>query len=257
MSAISGYSSSNSYTQSTSMASLKERTFKAADSSGDGSIDSTEFEDFISKGPDGSTADASAMFAKFDTDGDGSISADEMDTGMQSLHSQMQSTMNQMKFGGGHGGTPPSMDDLFSKADSGSDGSVDSTEFADFLSKGPQANSVNAEEAFASYDTDSDGTLSSDEFSAGMKDLMSSMSPPPPPPPPSGNGGQEGSGKSSSSAQSILSQLDSDGDGVIDSEELTSGLSNTQIQKMIASYIQQMSSSYSTQTSSLLTSVSA
>lgn len=258
MSTISGYSSS--YSQS--MEALKERTFKKADSSGDGSIDSSEFADFLSKGPNGSSMDAESTFASFDTDGDGVLSADEMDKGMQSLHSQMESTMNQMRFsGGGKGGgmgmgTPPSIDELFSKADSDSSSGISSDEFAEFLSKGPQSSSVNAEEAFASYDTDGDGTLSSDEFSTGMQEMMASMMPPPPPP--SGTQGGMGSNDSSSSSDSIMSLLDSDGDGVVDSNELTTALSNTEIQKKIAAYMRQMGTSYSSdQTSSLLTSLSA
>jgi Ca2+-binding EF-hand superfamily protein len=54
-----------------------------------------------------------------------------------------------------------------------------------------------------------------------------------------------------------MSSLDADGDGTIDEEELTSGLSSTKIQQMISAYLKQMSSSYSTQQSDSLSFLSA
>ncbi len=171
--------------------------------------------------------------------------------------------MNQIKFSGAEqeskmGKKAPNIEELFSKADSGEDGSIDETEFSEFLRKGPQADSVDAKQSFADYDVDSDGALSEDEFQAGMKDLMASMPPPPPPPSASkSDSSDSSSSESSTDASSILSSLDADGNGVIDSEEMTSGLKNSQIQKMISAYIQQMTASYASQSSSLLTSLSA
>lgn len=271
MSTINGYSSSyNSYSQYMSTEALKEKAFKSADSNSDGSISSDEFASFINNGPDSGSLDASSLFTSFDTNGDGTLSSDEMDKGMQSLHTQMESTMNQMRFGSSqtdsrsgasgkthghhHGG---GMKAMFSKADTSGDGTVDSTEFSDFLSQGPLANSVNAEDAFKKYDTNGDGKLSSDEFKAGMKDLMASMPPPPPPPSDSQNSQSSSSDSSTTSSDSIMSLLDSDGNGVVDSNELNSGLSNADIQKKISAYLKQMSSAYTTQTDSTLSSISA
>lgn len=270
MSAISGYSSSYSNYSNYSgqvrerpseeqMAAMKKAMYDKADADGSGGLSKTELTDFLAKGPNGDSIDSESTFTSFDSDGDGSISEDEMDKGMQSLRSQMESNMNKARFGGeqgqGMGGMkePPSLTELFSKADSGEDGSIDATEFADFISKGPQASQINAEEAFAQFDTDGDGALSSDEFQTGMKDMMASMPPPPPPP----NKGSSDSDDSSSSSKNIMSSLDSDGDGTIDEEELTTGLSSTKVQEMISAYIKQMSSSYSTSSDSLLSTLTA
>jgi len=274
MSTISAYGSSySSYGNYSSQGTQRkkpseEEMFKKADSSGDGTIDQTEFSDLISKGPGADSLNAEELYSSFDTDGDGSLSQEEMSTGMKSLRGQMKETMDKMRFSDSSSSSesqkterkgpppPPSDEELFSKADSSEDGSIDATEFADFLSKGPNADSVNAEETFATFDTDGDGTLSSDEFSTGMKDMMASM--PPPPPPHGSKEGSESDSESNSDLSSIMASLDSDGDGTIDSEELSSGFNNTQIQKMIAAYLQQMSSSYSTQTGdSVLSSLSA
>ncbi|MDD3467895.1 MAG: EF-hand domain-containing protein [Campylobacterales bacterium] len=268
MSSISGYSSSySSYSGYSSqvrqqpteeeMAAMKKAMYSKADSDGSGGISKTELADFLSNGPGGDTIDTDSTFTSFDTDGDGSISEDEMDKGMQSLKSQMESNMGKARFGGdqqGMGGMkePPSLSELFSKADSDSSSGISSDEFADFISKGPQANQINAEEAFAKYDTNGDGTMTSDEFEAGMKDMMASM---PLPPKPSG----ESSSDSSSSSKNIMSALDTDGDGTISEEELTGGLSSKKIQEMISAYVKQMSSSYSSSSStdSILSSLTA
>lgn len=269
MSAISSYTSSSSYGNYTQtsvrqrpseedMAAMKKELFGKADADGSGGLSKTELSDLLSKGPNGDSIDTEQAFASFDADGDGNVTEDEMDAGMKSLHSQMESNMNKIRFGSdseskGHGmGKPPSIEEMFSKADSSGDSAISQTEFADFLSKGPQADSVDAEKAFAEYDTDGDGSLSSDEFKSGMKDLMASM--PPPPPPPSGGSNSE---SSSSDSKNIMSSLDADGDGTIDEEELTSGLSSTKIQQMISAYMKQMSSSYSTQQSDSLSFLSA
>lgn len=273
MSPINGYSSSSSfssYAQASrkkpseeNTAEMKQAMYAKADVNGDGKLDETELASFLSKGPGGNKIDSAETFKSFDTDSDGSVSETEMDTGMQALRSQMESNMNQIKFGGAEqenkmGKKAPNIEELFSKADSGEDGSIDETEFSEFLSKGPQADSVDAKQSFADYDVDSDGALSEDEFQAGMKDLMASMPPPPPPPSASkSDSSDSSSSESSTDASSILSSLDADGNGVIDSEEMTSGLKNSQIQKMISAYIQQMTASYASQSSSLLTSLSA
>lgn len=199
MSAISGYSSSYSNYSNYSgqvrerpseeqMAAMKKAMYDKADADGSGGLSKTELTDFLAKGPNGDSIDSESTFTSFDSDGDGSISEDEMDKGMQSLRSQMESNMNKARFGGEQG--------------------------------------------------------------QGMGDMMS-----PPPPPP--NKGLSDSDGSSSSSKNIMSSLDSDGDGTIDEEELTTGLSSTKVQEMISAYIKQMSSSYSTSSDSLLSTLTA
>lgn len=271
MSAISGYSSlggMQSYMGAAKqkpskeeMEAKKKEAYESADVNGDGKLDAAELETLLSKAPKGSSVDTEEAFTSFDTDEDGYVSETELDSGMQSMRAQMEANMNKARFAkeeGANGGMgkAPSLAELFLKADSSGDDSIDATEFSEFLAKGPQADSVDAKEAFSSYDTNADGALSEDEFEVGMEELRASMTPPPPPPPPSSS---ESSSEESSddTANSILTALDADGDGKIDTEELSSGLNSSQIQKMISAYIEQLAASYSSNTYSTLSSLSA
>lgn len=167
------------------MAARKKELFGKADTDGSGGLDKTEFANLLSKGQGdaSSSINTDDAFTKFDSNGDGIVSQDEMDSGMKSMHEQMKSSMNKMRFG--------------------------------------------AEEG------------------QGMGAM---------PPPPSG---ESKSDSSSSDTKNIMSSLDTNGDGTINEEELTSGLSSSKIQQMISAYMKQMSSSYSTSSDSLLSTLTA
>lgn len=143
--------------------------------------------------------------------------------------------------------------EMFAKADSNGDGGIDKTELSDFLSKGPGGSSAvsNLDEKFSKFDSDGNGTLSQEEMDSFMKSLHSEMK--------SKMHkmrlGQEQDG--GSSFGSAFSSLDADGNGVIDSQEF-SNMNDSQLKKIISAYMQQMSSSYSSQTTgSALSSLSA
>ncbi len=160
--------------------------------------------------------------------------------------------------------------EMFSKVDGNGDGGIDKTELSDFLSKRPGGSSAvsNLEEKFSEFDADGSGTLSQEEMDNFMKSLRSEMksnmnkarfgeeqgvsSMPPPPP-----SDKDASGDENSSLGDTFSSIDANGDGVIDSDEF-SNVNGSQLKKIISAYMQQMSSSYSSQaTDSVFSSLSA
>lgn len=115
------------------------------------------------------------MMAETDTDGDGTISKDELSAIMEK-HSKDGKTPD--------GG--PSVDDMFSEMDSNGDGSVDQTELSAFAAKGPPEGgggpkaagggggpsaaggaSSSSSESYDVLDTNKDGVVSLSERLAG------------------------------------------------------------------------------------------
>jgi Ca2+-binding EF-hand superfamily protein len=98
---------------SAGLAQMREQMFKKLDADSSGKVDETEF----AKGPDGSSGMdsgiASALFKAFDTDGDGGLTQDELESGFQKLSSSMRSVLigTQEQAGpdgaGGPDGPPP------------------------------------------------------------------------------------------------------------------------------------------------------
>lgn len=100
---------------------------------------------------------------------------------------------------------------LLNKLDADEDGSISKEELSSALSNDSKDGiSVSLSQAFSSLDSDEDDSLSAEELAA--------FTPPPPP-------GQE-SFDVASLAQELLGALDSDADGAVSNDELTSALSN-------------------------------
>ena len=107
---------------------------------------------------------------------------------------------------------------LFEKIDSDGDGSLSKAEVTSALSSSDDADGteVDVDKLMSLLDSDDGGTVSENEFATAF-------APPAggpggagaPPPPPSGS-----SDESDSNADSLISALDTDGNGVIDSQEL-------------------------------------
>ncbi|MGM9480634.1 XopAW family type III secretion system calcium-binding effector [Roseateles sp. NT4] len=108
---------------------------------------------------------------------------------------------------------------MFAKVDSDGSGSVDATELAAMLEKGPlSGHAGDSAELLKKMDSNGDGSLNSEELSQGMRDLM---------PPPSstmefaqsrGAANDEGSEDSDRFAK-----LDTDGDGQLSKAEFEAG----------------------------------
>jgi len=100
---------------------------------------------------------------------------------------------------------------LLDKLDSNGDGSVGQDELSTALSqKSDDGILVSLSDNFADLDSDGSGDLSGEE--------MAAMAPPPPPP--------RDQAPNTELADALLSALDADGDGVISSDELSSGLAS-------------------------------
>ncbi|EJL02934.1 MULTISPECIES: EF-hand domain-containing protein [Pseudomonas] len=102
--------------------------------------------------------------------------------------------------------------ELLSKLDSNDNGSVDQDELDTALSqKSDDGILVSLSKNFDDLDSDGSGDLSSEEIAA--------MAPPPPPP--------RDQAPDTELADALLSALDTDGDGVVSSDELSNGLAGT------------------------------
>ncbi|MFO6420070.1 XopAW family type III secretion system calcium-binding effector [Hylemonella sp. W303a] len=189
--------------------------FAKVDTDGNGSVDETELQtmlDDISE-KTGTSFDASAgeLLGKMDSDGDGSLSQAELEEGMRSLLPP-PSTMDFAQSRGAEG-----VDDLFGKIDTDGDGKVSSDELQALYEK--MGIEEDATERFAELDTDGDGSLSQTEFEAGRPQPPGGM----PPPPPSADA-SDSSDSTTDALQALLDALDSNGDHQVSDEEAQSFL---------------------------------
>jgi Ca2+-binding EF-hand superfamily protein len=169
------YTNTTSSTSATHKRLTPEEMFAKIDTNGDGTIDKAEFTAFGQQMASkiGKADKSEELFAKIDTNGDGKITKAENDA-----------FMSQMKANRPQGAMPPpsgmNPDELFAKMDANGDGSVDKAEFKTFqqqMQKQSEATSK-SDELFSQIDTDGDGKISkseSDTFIAKMKSEMQSM----------------------------------------------------------------------------------
>jgi Ca2+-binding EF-hand superfamily protein len=121
---INSISQSSTYLQSVSSTSAKarqEEMFAKMDTNGDGSIDKTEFAAFAPPQQAGASQQMPSvdeMFAQIDSDGDGSITKSEMEA-LEKSHPRPPKG--------------PDSGELFSKIDGDSNGSITKAEFEAFL----------------------------------------------------------------------------------------------------------------------------
>ncbi|VVO33216.1 hypothetical protein PS718_05150 [Pseudomonas fluorescens] len=100
--------------------------------------------------------------------------------------------------------------DLFAKLDSNGDGAVDQDELTSALSqKSDDGLLVNLSKQFGDLDSDGSGSLNAEE--------MTAMAPPPPP---------QDQAPNTDLADALISALDTDGDGAISNDALSSGLTS-------------------------------
>jgi Ca2+-binding EF-hand superfamily protein len=141
----------------------------------------------------------------------------------------------------------PDPADMFNKVDSDGSGGISQSELETLVENisDKTGNSIDTTDALSTYDTDGDGELSMDELKSFMD--ASGMAPPPPPPKGEGmaNGLEATGGSSTTSAESILSAYDSDGDGMLNSDELQGFLDNGDTSS-ITKLIEQAISAYMT-----------
>jgi len=160
---------------------------KQADTDGDGSLSADEIKGAIGNGSS-STDDADglkAAMAKLDTDGNGTLSASELSAGLEARRSER---------GHRHGHAPPSSSDvaakLVSQADSDGDGALGLDEIEATLGSGDASSAETLTASIKKLDTDGDGKLSAAELSAALDAFRTA-----------GQGGQAAGSSASSSIQ--------------------------------------------------------
>jgi Ca2+-binding EF-hand superfamily protein len=100
---------------------------------------------------------------------------------------------------------------MFSKIDTNGDGKHDKDELTAMVANGPQ-NGMSVDQILSDFDTDGDGAVSETEFEAGPSGNSAGS-----PPPPAGTSGMS----SADFINQIFSTSDTNGDGEIDSDELS------------------------------------
>jgi Ca2+-binding EF-hand superfamily protein len=167
---------------------VKEKMFQKADANGDKAVSFEEFQSAGKNMPIGKMGDASKAkeaFGKIDSDGNGSLSQDEMSAFGDKMSSQMQGMMLGMQamlssmgqgMGGKMGGSPD-INAMFGKADSDKSGSISRAEF----DKAGQGNPIgklfeqNGDDAFGKIDSDGDGSLTKDEMQSFAETMKKQM----------------------------------------------------------------------------------
>jgi Ca2+-binding EF-hand superfamily protein len=162
-----------------SMQKRHDNLFSKIDSDSSGGIDKVEFSTLAKKLSEDTGNDLTAddVFTTYDSDGDGSLSSDELKAFMKD-NAPPPPPPNGM--GGPSGKNTSNMeDDLFAKLDTDEDELINKTEFSTFAEKISKntGDTLDVDDVFTTYDADGDGSLSSDELKAFMKD----NAPPPPP----------------------------------------------------------------------------
>ncbi|WP_427999610.1 XopAW family type III secretion system calcium-binding effector [Acidovorax sp.] len=216
-----------------------ERLLAKIDADGSGGVSGTELQglldDVAKKTGVSSQASAADLLQQYDSDGDGSLNADELGKTMQSVMPPPPSTMafaqsRSDSSSSSTGATGQAGDDLFGKVDTDGDGAVSQTELQALLEKmsGGTASKtgVSSDELFSQLDADGDGSLSEAEFDAGRPSgdvgggAVGGMPPPPP-------GGPGGPGGASASSGTTYDPLDTNEDGVVSAAEQAAGAAQT------------------------------
>ncbi|MBY5393776.1 EF-hand domain-containing protein [Rhizobium leguminosarum] len=165
------------------------------DSDGDGYVSKAEF---VAARPSDVTEDqANTLFDSFDSESTGSLSVDALAEAMSAQQSQR-----------------PGGDDLaslLSDLDTDGDGSISKDEFV--AGRPSDVTEDQAGTLFDSFDSEGAGSLSVDALTEAMSAEQSQRSEGPPPPPPAED----------DQSQSLLSDLDTNGDGLVTMDEFMAG----------------------------------
>ncbi|NKL53884.1 EF-hand domain-containing protein [Rhizobium leguminosarum] len=165
------------------------------DSDGDGCVTKAEF---VAARPSDVTEDqANTLFGSFDSESTGSLSVDVLAEAMSAQQSQR-----------------PGGDDLaslLSDLDTDGDGSISKDEFV--AGRPSDVTEDQAGTLFDSFDSEGAGSLSVDALTEAMSAEQSQRSEGPPPPPPAED----------DESQSLLSDLDTNGDGLVTLDEFMAG----------------------------------
>jgi len=222
VSGISGSSTAGYLLQTQAMKNKHDpaEIFKTIDTDGSGGVSPSELDTLMEKisSDAGRTIDTTSTISTYDTDGNGELDNTEMDAFMRST---MQPGNGPMGMQGGPG-------NLFHALDTDSSDGVSLSELETWAQNmsADTGNTIDTTDAITAYDMDGSGELSSTELksfleASGVPSPQTAMAPPPPPPP-----GNSGTSSASTSADSVISEYDTDGDGVLSSTELQAYLND-------------------------------
>src|SRR5450830_742892 len=183
-----------------------ERLFSEFDTDSSGSVDSTELQSLLSDvsqktGLSISSSTAADLLSASDSNGDGSLSANELDSALKSVLPPPPSTLDfvQSRSSGSSNSssststttaTGQADDKLFSQLDTNGDSSVSQDELQSLLDQmasdqGNTSSALSASEVISQLDSNGDGGLSASEFDAarpqGQDGPPQGGMPPPPP----------------------------------------------------------------------------
>lgn len=174
------------------------------DTDGDGYVSKAEF---VAARPSDVTEDqAGTLFDSFDSEGTGSLSVDALAEAMSAQQSERAD-----------GPPPPPADDdelssMLADLDTDGDGLISKAEFV--AGRPSDVTEDQAGTLFDSFDSEGAGSLSVDLLTEAMSAQQSDRADGPPPPPPSADDDQ---------SASLLSDLDTNGDGLVSLEEFMAG----------------------------------
>ncbi len=139
---------------------------------------------------------------------------------MEDLMGMMQSTGSSASVSAQEEETSEDSEECgISSVDADGDGTISADEYETLISQMGIEDALSAEKFFAQYDTNDDGEISSAEMSA--KDADRTMMPPPMGPPPE-------------EAQGLSSEIDTDGNGSLSSDEYESMISQLGVQDALS-----------------------
>lgn len=124
-----------------SMQQFKEKMFSRIDSDDSGGVDKTEFSDLAKKMSEmsGSSPNVEDVYSKYDTDGDGSLSADELDSFMKANApappAGMQNAMSTYGMNIGSDRLSSLLDLLSNQSSDGSSSTDTTSSIKDYISK--------------------------------------------------------------------------------------------------------------------------
>jgi Ca2+-binding EF-hand superfamily protein len=137
----------------------------ALDTNGDGVVSADELQKGLTGA--GINADAASTIAKVDTDGDGKVSRDELTKAVQTDQDAHKAHH------GGHGHRAgKAAESLISATDTDDDDALSLDEIAKALGKTGDADKASLQQAFSSIDTDGDGKLNQDELASAIQQTM-------------------------------------------------------------------------------------
>lgn len=238
MSTISGVSgSSQAWAQmSSNRAQMQAKMFAKVDADSSGGVNQTELQGMLdnvaSKTGVTMSSDTTELFSKMDSNGDASLSSDELASGMASILPP-PSTMEFAQSRSSTQASDSSSAEKFAALDADGSGTLSKAEMLDIMTehaaRGPgpgQTSAASTDDMFSHLDSDGDGSLSQAEFDAGAppangagNSANSAGVQGAGGPPPGGPRGAGGAGGTESASSTTYDSLDINQDGTVSEAE--------------------------------------